>query len=349
MDFSLFQRNKTGNYLVQFTNPKTGRRTQVSTRTANKRDAHRKAEQIVEQYGRPLPSPPQGGLMSGLITQWEQHATGSGQKWAHRTAQQVRVFLERAGIHQVQDVSSTKINSLVSELLASGLAPSTVKQYLAQVKGVLTWLVENEKLDRLPKFTTVRASTLQRRRERGVLTTPELGKLIRLIVSTEVHSPRWSALQRASIYQLAANTGLRRGELCSLTTDDIDLKNKTLTVRASVSKNGQNVQLPLNQAALEAIGWAIQEATTKQLYTGHPKRITELLKQDLQRAGISDRKGELFIDFHSFRAYFITKLIRAGVDVKTTQSLARHSTPVLTLQAYAKTDMSVMASAVDNI
>lgn len=351
MDFSIFQRNGSGNYLVQFTNPNTGRRTQVSTRTANKRDASRKAEQIIEQYTRPTPThtPPSGGLMCGLIEEWQHHAASTGIKYAHRTAIQVRSFMDRAGVLQVQDLSAKKINSFVTELLASGLAPSTVRQYLSQVKGVLNWAVEHDKLSTLPKIATVRASSLQRRRERGVLTTPELGKLISLIVSTEVHSPRWSALQRASIYQLAANTGLRRGELCSLTVDDIDLKNKLLTVRGSISKNNKTVQIPLNAKALEAIKWAVQETKTRQLYTGDPKRITEYLKQDLKRANISDKKGDLVIDFHAFRSYFITNLIRSGVDIKTTQTLARHSTPTLTLQAYAKTDMKLMKSAVDLI
>jgi integrase len=42
---------------------------------------------------------------------------------------------------------------------------------------------------------------------------------------------------RATVYHLAAFTGLRRNEIGQLRRSDIDLKNGTIRVRARVSKN----------------------------------------------------------------------------------------------------------------
>ena len=43
------------------------------------------------------------------------------------------------------------------------------------------------------------------------------------------------------------------------------------------------------------------------------------------------------VDFHALRASYITALIMAGVDPKTVQELARHSTVTLTIGSYTKT------------
>jgi len=43
------------------------------------------------------------------------------------------------------------------------------------------------------------------------------------------------------------------------------------------------------------------------------------------------------VDFHSLRVTFVTLLAAAGVPVKTIQTLARHSAPVLTMTTYART------------
>lgn len=46
-------------------------------------------------------------------------------------------------------------------------------------------------------------------------------------------------------------------------------------------------------------------------------------------------RGE-FLDFHSFRASFITSLVEGGVTIKQVQLLARHKDPTTTLKHYIK-------------
>ncbi len=346
-DYSLFQRNNKGNYLVQFTNPRTGKRTQVSTRSHIKRDAQRIAADIVSGYT-PTQRPASAGTISGLVEAWQAHAESEGYKYAGRTATQVRAFLERAAIYKISQLDASLIAATAREMIESGLSRTSVKQYVSQVKGVLNWAAEHDKIKPI-KVHTVRATARDRRRVRGVLTTPQLRSLLSLIVNTDMTRSLWSSAQRASIYELAAHTGLRRGELCSLTVDDVDLKNKTLTVRASTTKNGQTTTLPLSPSAVHAVELALASNNgSDKLYPHHPKAITGALKDDLEDAGIEPPNGKVF-DFHAFRGYFITHLIRKGVDIKTVQTLARHSTPTLTLQAYAQTDMNTMQSAVDLI
>ena len=64
-------------------------------------------------------------------------------------------------------------------------------------------------------------------------------------------------------------------------------------------------------------------------------RQAEMLAADLEAAGVAVVDDEnRFADFHALRHTFITNLSRAGVNPKTAQSLARHSSIVLTMDHY---------------
>jgi integrase/recombinase XerC len=60
----------------------------------------------------------------------------------------------------------------------------------------------------------------------------------------------------------------------------------------------------------------------------------EMLRGDLETAGIPyvipGPDGPLYADFHSLRHSYLTLGGRAGIDLRTLQELAGHSTPVLT-------------------
>jgi len=56
------------------------------------------------------------------------------------------------------------------------------------------------------------------------------------------------------------------------------------------------------------------------------------LRRDLGQEG--DGSGRL--DFHCLRVTFITRIIELGATVPEAMTLARHSTPVLTLKVYAR-------------
>ncbi len=75
-----------------------------------------------------------------------------------------------------------------------------------------------------------------------------------------------------------------------------------------------------------------------------------MFRDDLKDAGIAyrDDTGRV-ADFHSLRVTFCTLLAAAGVPVKTLQTLARHSSPVLTLNTYTRTAHGSLADAVQRL
>jgi hypothetical protein len=78
-------------------------------------------------------------------------------------------------------------------------------------------------------------------------------------------------------------------------------------------------------------------------------RTAEMIRADLEAAGIAYETEDGFADFHSLRGFYISALIRSGASIKTTQTLARHSTPTLTLARYAKLDIHDVTGAVANL
>ena len=70
-----------------------------------------------------------------------------------------------------------------------------------------------------------------------------------------------------------------------------------------------------------------------------PTHTADMIRMDLKTAGIDylDDQGRNF-DFHALRHTFVTNIANSGASVRTTQELARHSTPTLTIGRYAHSD-----------
>jgi integrase len=141
---------------------------------------------------------------------------------------------------------------------------------------------------------------------------------------------------------VAMNTGMRRGELTSLTWSDVHLPGKRLTVRAETSKAGKARHLPLNSEAVAVLErWA--KCTP---YDGDrvfpiesPKKAWAALIDD---AKISDLR------FHDLRHHFASRLVMAGIDLNTVRDLLGHADIKMTLR-YAHLAPEHKASAVETL
>lgn len=66
-------------------------------------------------------------------------------------------------------------------------------------------------------------------------------------------------------------------------------------------------------------------------------------------AGIPITTEDGRIDFHALRHTYVTRLLAMGCGIKTTQTLARHSDPRLTLNHYAHTESENLRVAVERL
>ena len=138
-------------------------------------------------------------------------------------------------------------------------------------------------------------------------------------------------------------TGLRAKELRSLKVRDLNPDMVALNLHAEWTKNRKPGMQPIPQWLFEEL---VQESKGKDpddtLFEVYKDNSTRLDK-DLKRAHIPKWTPNGKIDFHSLRNIYVSNIIEAGATVKEAQSLARHSTPNLTLNTYARASQKRLA------
>ena len=154
--------------------------------------------------------------------------------------------------------------------------------------------------------------------------------------------------QRATLYELAVETGFRRNELRSLTVASFKLDGDpaTVTVRAGYAKNKRRDTLALSPGLASRIREHLRTKLPGAQAFNVPQRTAEMLRSDLERAGLPyvDDAGEVF-DFHALRVQCATNLARGGAHPTVAQARMRHSTIKLTMDTYTRVNPGERSAA----
>lgn len=149
-----------------------------------------------------------------------------------------------------------------------------------------------------------------------------------------------------TFYWLAAETGLRAGELAGITIDDIDLSGGVINVRQSVWRG--KIQTPKSQAAVRSFALSAELCAhiRKHLLKWRPNAARLVFST---RNGtpwdcnlLVKRKFHKLLDalkiercgLHAFRHAVASIMDRLDVPVKTRQVRLGHSDPIITLGTY---------------
>ena len=172
---------------------------------------------------------------------------------------------------------------------------------------------------------------------------------------------------RRLLYEVALCTGLRAGELRSLTSDDLDAEGRGLVLHAEWTKARKPGFQPLPATLVGRLQAFIKAGTAAALYRAAARRkgsTTQVpenpllyvgshaardLQADLAAAGISKNAPGGKLDFHSLRTAFISRVIESGASIKEAMSLARHSSPNLTLNVYGRAREGRLAEIAEHV
>ena len=158
-------------------------------------------------------------------------------------------------------------------------------------------------------------------------------------------------------------TGMRIGELCALTYDDIDLDecvirvNKTmqrLPVENGDSKTAIRIDTPKSDCSKRVIPISPKLAgIIRPFYkpgayflTGDKEKFIEPRTMEGRFARILDKCGLDKVNFHVTRHTFATRCVERGMDSKTLSELLGHSSVATTLDRYVHLTMSHKAESV---
>jgi integrase len=306
-------------------------------------EVERRRQGIVD----PFEAPKKVSLADHLAA-FERHLEAKGDCADHvaRTKARIQAIFDGCGFGSIKSLCAHDATDKVNKYLAtqSDLGDRTKNYYRTALIGFCRW-AEDGRMPPTPlarlKKVTVKEST----RERRAISAEQLDTLFAVTLTGE-KTHRLTGEQRYWLYRLATESGLRAGELASLTP--MNFHGEAVTIRASISKNGKLVEQPLRPEFLEELlPWVAKHDPDQRLWAGKwYRRAAEMLRVDMKVAGIPVKSRDGVCDFHSLWAVYVTELAEAGVDIKSLQTLARHSTPVLTMNVYAKARPPALAAAV---
>lgn len=288
-------------------------------------------------------------------------ASSEAAKLLGMTVDAVRRFAARHRLPTVGRGAARKLTrasvDALAEMKAKGAGPTTANHYTRAVRGFTRWLVRSKRIgsDPLDSLTLVNEA-VDVRRTRRELTADELTVLL---TGTRASARTFRGLggeDRFMLYLVAAGTGFRANALANLTPADFDLNAATVTTAARFAKNRRTKVQPLPADVADALrdyltgkpdSAPVWGGTWKSGCTG-----AEMLRRDLEAVGIpyavEGPDGPEYADFHSLRHTYLTMLGRNGVDLRTAQELAGHSTPILTAR-YSHRRLYDLAGAVDKL
>lgn len=229
----------------------------------------------------------------------------------------------------------------------------TANHYLRALRTFCNWLAENRFVSESPiRFVRGMNPRIDRRHIRRALTADEVGRLLIATKGGKRHHGL-TGQQRALVYRLAVESGLRWSEIHSLirSSFDFDSETPTVTIAPENEKAGRGDTLPLRpELAADLKAYLALSFPTARAFPMWADKGAEMIQADLRAAGIPERdESGRVVDFHALRTTFGSLLNLAGVPLKTAQDLMRHSDPKLTANFYTLTTTQDRAKALGRL
>ena len=273
-----------------------------------------------------------GEVMEEYLAWGEAQGGLGGRPWGEYHLHMRKVHLawwkEKLNPQTLADLKGSlpRVERLLRRLHKSGLAGKTCQNYAEALKCLCKWCVVRGYLDTDPLLKLTKFDTTPRDLRRA-LTQDELARLLAA-----------APPERRLVYEVAVSTGLRAREMRSLKVRHLDVARGGFHLEAAWTKNRKPGFQPLPRNVLHRVVAFIRGLGADDALFRVSTHIARSMKLDLKKAKVPERiPGEGKIDFHALRTTYATFILEAGATVKEAQTLLRHSTPVLTMNTYART------------
>ena len=213
--------------------------------------------------------------------------------------------------------------------------PSTVKRKIASIRAFVTWLMEENLMEKNP------FENLHLKVQKPTLLPRVIPFWVIRSILEEVHKRQKSnldnmtVLRETAVIEMLFATGMRVSELSGLKTKNIDLKEGVIRIFGKGSK--ERIAYIGNAEVLEALRKYAEACQPERNGTfflnSRGKRLSEQSVRNIVR-----KYGEL-VDYptritpHMFRHSVATLLLEEDVDIRCIQHILRHSS-ILTTQIY---------------
>lgn len=307
-------------------------------------------------------------------------------EWIGRAKKRLGFMLRAMGAARVEMLKLDEAERVLLQQVRQGWSDKTRDDHAALLRQFGEWLVDEKRTPDNP-FRRLRPtrSAASKTFGRHALTVGELEQLVEAAevrpLQAGVRANPWMSerrrgqlqvdgAQRAVLYQVAAYTGLRRGEVLALVWGDVRFGSEpAIAVRAGTTKNRRaaRIELPrwlaelleqLRKGRAGADGALPAGAAT--VFDLSYRHVTERLRLDALFARIGTEQvvrgkkrvvsedGRV-IDFHALRGTLATLAGEVGVPPQVMRDLLRHSDVRLTIDVYAQVRNGAMRAAVESL
>lgn len=258
-------------------------------------------------------------------------------------------ILPGLGARPVNTIKTSDLDSLYLSLSGAPLSPASVRQIHAIIRRAFQQAVKWEWV-----ATNPAANATPPRLVKSTITPPSAAQLDEILHAADKRDP-----ELGHFLHIAASTGARRGEVCALRWTNLDTKRMTLTIERSIAeipggliekgtKTHQNRRIALDAETLEVFEAQRAIATERASQVGMkiaPNAYVFSREPDCKKSWtpgnvtnqfqvIRDELGFRNLHLHSLRHFAATRLMTAGIPVRTVSGRLGHANPATTLAVY---------------
>lgn len=292
-----------------------------------------------------------------LLEEWSGTIEGN-ETHRREVLNHARTILSALGVGSLAELRGRGLGSRVEAYLRElvdgelRITGRTAAAYGMHTRQFTRWLWRKRELLDADPLAGLDLPSQEPRAPRRDLTPEELARLLEAAAASSRVDRGLTGPDRALLYLTAAATGLRAGELASLTPPafDLDADPPTVTVSRAHTKNGKMARQPIPRAVANRLRpYLAGIRATARVWPGSwSGKAADVLRADLAAACIQSQTPEGEVVFHSLRHTYASML--AGVaPVKVAQELVRHADPALTIGRYAHASNEAKGRAVESL
>ncbi len=300
----------------------------------------------------------------------------------------VELRLERTisalGARDIADLQPLSVIRYRNHVRDQGSSNRTANLVVDSLKSMFSWaletgLIETNPLRRVRRLPDGRGHQRYRRR---ALSDEEIDRFLAAAEKDDRETARLrrtngggkgerrkraERVPQAAMWRAFLETGARWSELTRTRWADLDLKRKTLLLRAENTKSKRQRTLPLrsvlceeferlrlsHRRILDRIAGESDPLflSPKGMRWSRPtNNVMRIFDRILSRAGIARVNADgLKVDIHALRHTFGSRLARNGAGLVQIQRLMGHADPKLTAAVYAHLDVEDLRSAIETM
>lgn len=274
-------------------------------------------------------------------------------------------ILPELGKVKMSKISSTMINAFLADKMESGrldkkggLAASYVRSIMLIINAAINFAVAEQMC---PPMKTPICKPILRKKDFRILSINEQKRL-------ETNLLKKLDPIRAGIL-ISLHTGLRIGEICALTWEDIDLQNRIIKVRHTIARvrnndpeSDQVTQLILDSpktkssardipisSALLPIILQIKPMNTSKFVISNKDKFISPRTLEYRYHSLLKESGIRSINYHALRHTFATRCIEAGMDVKSLSEILGHANVGITLNTYVHSSIEMKRAQLEKL